>query len=862
MFKKKLVIAAVVSGMLLNTAAFADNFSVPETVNEITDEYAEYLMNPEGYTIIPDTIDYTQNFDQAFAADELPAEYNSEKDDPKISGKQPEIRDQGLNGDCWAYAAIAAGEYSAILNNEKNFSDPKNLWSEPHLAAAMYGTNDKEYKPYTRYFDFSKGGEPSGGNREMATAYYSRQNASGPILIETYGDSLYKMYKDGRYSNYQQILNFGSSTARQLSLESAQYITDLYEGSSKLTFDIVDGSVTNPKISTNLPVINAIKNAILSHGAVGTSYLAYDSKTTDNQNEAKEYFNDETNAYYLDWKDLLYYPGVADDSCGYNKVTYYGDGSYKFTNPSNHAVTIVGWDDNFSANNFATKPQLLDGNGTAVNGAWIIRNSWGKNWGDGGYQYISYLDPAIGFSSYTYDFTNNLPKNIYSYELAGTNGSSPKNIGRDWRVGPAGNMQPIGTDKYGCSIFANRYTAKSQNEYLNSIGFYVADISDSYEVIVRNGAEGTDPGNVSITDFGADENVVSFIDPETGVSNSKISFAQPGYTVVNLAEPIKINGKFDIIVKISNDSDKSKSFDVPIAQEITYLAGVSDEIKNFSNFKVTKGVSFSPSGLDLNSDPYIINKWNDTAVTSTNLVNENNETIGTSISNWALKAYTDDEPSNLPVITATPGPTATASPTPTSEPSATPEQTTAPTPTSNPTQEPTATPGQTSAPSLTPTESEAPTETETPTSSPMVSPSSEPVGSEAPTTPSSEPAVSETPTIPSSEPVGSETPTMPSSSPSPKFNVQAVKNDNGTFGFTITRLDESVNDSTVFIGMYNADDVLTECAVDADPGFGKFGNTLQRQNVEYGEQTAYIKIFIWSGNSIEPYTEPAILEIK
>ena len=62
----------------------------------------------------------------------------------------------------------------------------------------------------------------------------------------------------------------------------------------------------------------------------------------------------------------------------------------------NHGVTLIGWDDTYSRHNFPTE--------APGDGAWIIKNSWGKNIGDGGYFYISYYDvtfvteyPAIGF---------------------------------------------------------------------------------------------------------------------------------------------------------------------------------------------------------------------------------------------------------------------------------------------------------------------------------------------------------------------------------------------------------------------------------------------------------------------------------
>ena len=42
----------------------------------------------------------------------------------------------------------------------------------------------------------------------------------------------------------------------------------------------------------------------------------------------------------------------------------------------NHAVTLVGWDDS--------------------RGAWLLRNSWGTNWGEGGYMWIEYGSNSVG----------------------------------------------------------------------------------------------------------------------------------------------------------------------------------------------------------------------------------------------------------------------------------------------------------------------------------------------------------------------------------------------------------------------------------------------------------------------------------
>ena len=62
----------------------------------------------------------------------------------------------------------------------------------------------------------------------------------------------------------------------------------------------------------------------------------------------------------------------------------YNGGVFRETysgNSINHGVTLVGWDD------------------TKGNGCWIMKNSWGKGWGENGYMYIEYGANNIGYAA-------------------------------------------------------------------------------------------------------------------------------------------------------------------------------------------------------------------------------------------------------------------------------------------------------------------------------------------------------------------------------------------------------------------------------------------------------------------------------
>ena len=217
-----------------------------------------------------------------------------------------------------------------------------------------------------------------------------------------------------------------------------------------------------------------IKEAIFKYGGVQTSIY---SALRSSQSQS-EFYNSSKNAY-----------------------------CYIGTEKPNHDVVIIGWDDNYSKENFST---AIEGDG-----AFICQNSWGGGFGDNGVFYISYYDTNIGVHNVVYtgvESTKNYD-NIYQSDLCG------------W-VGQIGyNKESV----YGANVFTAR-----KNEKLRAAGFYAVGKDTTYQVYV-------------VKDF---KDISSFEKKER-VAQGKLDNA--GYYTIQFDKEIKVEPgeKFAIVIFVN-----------------------------------------------------------------------------------------------------------------------------------------------------------------------------------------------------------------------------------------------------------------------------------------------------------------------
>lgn len=354
-----------------------------------------------------------------------------------------------------------------------------------------------------------------------------------------------------------------------------------YYGEDEL---IIDGDETSQILNeggTSRMVANLWSQWI---GPVNESKLPYtDMEFFDNKSELdamrKQQDYHMRNAYSFDFdgsrsnsdeinaliKDFIYRGRAVSASYMSDKrnnwdSTYSSSYSRRAPRFANHAITIVGWDDDFPTWKFKKAPE--------GNGAWLCKNSWGTDDGDNGYLWISYYDRTLSdISVFELDDADEYNM-LYQHD----------------------SFIPIQTlsayespDENGPSYMADVYSSNERSE-ISAVGTYIYNAGTEYEITVY-------------TDL-RDESIPTSGNPSR-TTKGKVDLT--GFVTIDLDEPVVQSGKgkFSVVVKLYCEDTP---FVLPVESSL-YAESETGEIKDLSMYATkqqideftSKGESFFSS---------------------------------------------------------------------------------------------------------------------------------------------------------------------------------------------------------------------------------------------------------------------------
>ena len=514
------------------------------------------------------------------AADTLPVSY-----DLRALGRVTPIRDQGALGTCWAFAAMSALESNYLTRIAKGEIDPVlgTVSSDVDLSElhmAWYSRNDPDkakvntWSDYARKYTNVKSIE--GGNDSMSLVYFARLD--GPVLETSLP-----------YLSNQNVYDYTG-------ISQDKWYQMLDNNEESLEYDNFQALAKDPA-KTLLPPLDEKATAKgvklrVTDALFGTYYpvIGFMRREKDVTNPSEAFINTEyTKKLLMDNGAVCigYYSNSAA-----KKTFDYANNSYFFNEASyiNHAVAIVGWDDNFPIESFdADFNKESASHKPKAKGAWLVRNNWGT-WADGGYFWMSYEQPIDGGMAFNVE---NLPDNIKVYEY-----------------------DPLGWCDYtgaGSKTMwaANTFKVKSDGEKLESFSFYTTDNNVKCEWEIYYDLP-TKPTNAPYT-----AGAVKLTGSET--------YPYAGYHTVKLKtpQPLTKGHYFTIVTKVTNPDTGTN-----------YPIAVETKVENYSDFAVVHdGESwFSEDGT----------KWYSGTDAMSEREYEGDEYIGRILINACIKAFTLD----------------------------------------------------------------------------------------------------------------------------------------------------------------------------------------------------------------------------
>lgn len=420
------------------------------------------------------------------------------------------VRNQQKANACWAFATIGALESHLGLDDKQNSRATTEYdFSESHMDYATIRSGAFLNDEINEYGYSRKLSD--GGNLNMALQYLS----GGLGAVDE---------KDFPFIDRDDSIG----EVKEVELSNV-----LNQNVKTTLYDITILSEDDPDLTQKM------KQHIINYGGISAMVHGANAFSGD-------YYNNETGAMYCNSKS---------------------------EEPVDHAVTIIGWDDDYAIENFNQNQR------PASKGAWIIKNSWGdyineelsaikqvlyellkdtNNWtsvndvtdeivmeyskliygenkvkiegdklvievGNDGYMYISYEDCNI------YSGLLGIEKAEYSKDY--------DNVYQNDELGPNGNITTSVNKLYIANVF-NR-DSKVQ-ETLDKVSIYTYQEYKNCKVYVNSKGNSKDVSNLQ----------------EIKLKEGDTLSIEPGYHVLEFEEPIALTGdSFTVVLQVETSSD-------------------------------------------------------------------------------------------------------------------------------------------------------------------------------------------------------------------------------------------------------------------------------------------------------------------
>ena len=536
--------------ILNNQKIFATNTAnLFQKSEEYTDEYKEWLelSDEEREKVMMPRIyevKYEENTNQnpIYLAKMLRANAVQKYSLKDIIPANLIIKNQKQTNSCWAFATLSSLETNLALYNYKNGVNTSKVYdfSERHME---YATS----KTFANNVENKKGYNRtvgSGGSYQLSESYLT--NGTGAIPES-----------EMPFENNENTIDI--SQIQNKTVSSQVYDTILFPNYSKAD----DDEKTN--------IMNQIKQHIQNYGSVQASVHGNSSSSTFNC------YNNKTGAKYCN-----------------TTVMHQID----------HAVSVIGWDDNYSVDNFPEKAK------PTANGAWIVRNSWGekseewkiselkteifntykqqciaKGWNtaeeipnsfieeigytiEDGIAYVKYGDNGIIYISYE---DANVSKQMYGI-IKATDTVNYDNIYQYDEFYPIGGMTVRNSNVLLCNVFDKKTTG---TEYLTQVSL---NAPETYTCKVYVNPNGTSKAK-------KDLQLVTLKAGEKETINA-------GYHTLEFANPIEIkSNSFAVVIEIQSSKSSTNIL----------LESKIDSVNTWDSVTVENGKCFVALGNDFNN---------------------------------------------------------------------------------------------------------------------------------------------------------------------------------------------------------------------------------------------------------------------